>query len=72
MRWSKKGSSNYPEAHNNLGVALARQGKMDEAVAQFEKALWLKPDYAQARKNLELALQMVDETTEATITGAHP
>ncbi len=45
-----------PLAHNNLGLALAAQGKMDQAVAQYNEALRLKPDYALAHNNLGLAL----------------
>ena len=38
----------YAEAHNNLGLALQNQGKLDEAAEHFRKALSLKPDYAEA------------------------
>ena len=31
-------------AHNNLGLALAAQGKMDQAMAQYAEALRLQPD----------------------------
>ena len=43
-------------AHNGLGVALMRQGKVAEAAGQFREALRLKPDYDFARANLERAL----------------
>ena len=43
-------------AHNNLGVALADRGRIDEAIAQYQKALEIKPDYAEAHNNLGLAL----------------
>jgi protein O-GlcNAc transferase len=42
----------YAEAHNNLGNALNDQGKLDEAVACYRRALELKPDYAEAHNNL--------------------
>jgi tetratricopeptide (TPR) repeat protein len=39
-------------AHNNLGVALTTQKRLDEARHHFEKALEFNPGYAQARLNL--------------------
>ena len=47
-------SGNYL-AHNNLGVALAAQGKLDEAIQHYQQALLLKPDYAAAHVNLGVA-----------------
>jgi len=46
----------YPEAVNNLGLALLGQGKTEDAIAQFGEALRLKPDYAMACSNLGNAL----------------
>ena len=43
-------------AHNNLGNALLQKGKVDEAIAHFQKALQIKPDYAEAHYNLGNAL----------------
>jgi tetratricopeptide (TPR) repeat protein len=43
-------------AHNNLGVSLAEQGKLDEAIAHYSEALRIKPDYANAHNNLGAAL----------------
>ena len=39
-------------AHNNLGNALAKQGKFNDAIAQYSEALRIKPDYAFAQNNL--------------------
>src|SRR5208282_232427 len=39
-------------AHGNLGVVLAGQGKLDEAIWQYRRALELKPDYVDAYNNL--------------------
>jgi tetratricopeptide (TPR) repeat protein len=43
-------------AHNSLGVALMDQGRAQEAVTQYEKALHIKADYAEAHNNLGVAL----------------
>ncbi|MGD0826757.1 MAG: tetratricopeptide repeat protein [Desulfobaccales bacterium] len=45
-----------PVIHVNLGVALAAQGKLDQAMAHYAEALRLEPDDAQAHNNLGLAL----------------
>jgi protein O-mannosyl-transferase len=39
-------------AHDNLGVIFVKQGKMDEAIAQFQKALVITPGNADAHDNL--------------------
>ena len=41
------------DAQTNLGVALARQGQLDEAKMLFERALLLDPRNAAARQNLD-------------------
>jgi Flp pilus assembly protein TadD len=49
--------SGSAESHLRLGVALGQQSQFDEALAQFRKALELKPDYAEAHYNMGFALQ---------------
>ena len=44
-------------AHNNLGSSLPDEGKNEEAIAHYKMAIGLKPDYAEAKKNLETALR---------------
>jgi Flp pilus assembly protein TadD len=43
------------EAHNLLGVAIASQGRVDEAAAAFAEAVRLNPQYEEARNNLARA-----------------
>ena len=46
----------FAEAYNNLGIVLAQQGKLNEAITSYQQALQLKTDYAEAVSNLGLAL----------------
>jgi tetratricopeptide (TPR) repeat protein len=41
-----------PNAWNNLGILAAREGKTDEAIGFFQKALRIDPDHAVALQNL--------------------
>jgi tetratricopeptide (TPR) repeat protein len=43
-------------AYSNLGTALDRQGRLDEAAREFREAILAKPGYAEAHKNLGLVL----------------
>lgn len=40
------------DVHYNLGIALARQGKVDEAIREYREALRLFPEYVEAHNNL--------------------
>ena len=55
----------YAEAHNSLGIVLARQGKISEAVASFGRAVAWRPDYAEAHNNLGIALAKQGKISEA-------
>ena len=54
-----------PRAHDNLGIALFRAGKMAEAIGHFEQALRLLLDYPNAHYNLGLALTQAGKVREA-------
>ena len=43
------------DAHNNLGVALASLGQVEEAVPHFRRAVALSPGHAAAQRNLAAA-----------------
>jgi tetratricopeptide (TPR) repeat protein len=50
---------------NNVGARLLEQGKADAAIAEFQRALSLDPEYFPARLNLAYAYERVDRTEEA-------
>jgi tetratricopeptide (TPR) repeat protein len=57
---------NNERAHNNLGLALEKMpGRLNDAIAQYEEALRLKPDIAGAHSNLGNALEVEGRTADA-------
>jgi tetratricopeptide (TPR) repeat protein len=52
-------------AQNNLGMALMQKGKMDAAIACFQQALQIRPDYADACNNLGYALLQIGKVDAA-------
>jgi len=55
----------YPEALNNLGVALDQVGRPQEAISHYEQALRLRPYYADPYYNLGIALARSGRAREA-------
>ena len=55
----------YARAWNNLGVALAGEGKIEEAITAYREAIRLQPTNRQAYYNLGLALAGRKEYQEA-------
>jgi tetratricopeptide (TPR) repeat protein len=58
-KWAEKAfrkvvdlAPDYAEAHNYLGAAQLRQGKLDDAIVSLRKAIELKSDFALAYCNL--------------------
>jgi protein O-mannosyl-transferase len=49
-------TGNNALVHVNLGVALAEQGKLNQAIAQYNAALRLQPNFVEAHFNLGAAL----------------
>ncbi len=52
-------------AHNNHGAVLLALGRLEEALAAFERACALKPDYAEALNNAGNALVSLGRPAEA-------
>ena len=53
------------EAHRNLGEALTREGRWEEALAAFRIAVDLAPEEAREHSNVGAALIMLDRMDEA-------
>jgi tetratricopeptide (TPR) repeat protein len=54
-------------AHDNLGTALAAQGKVDEAEREHRRAIELAPDFPPPHHNLALALDTQGRLDEALV-----
>ncbi len=48
---------NYPNTHNQLGLALAGKGNLDAAIREYLVALRINPDDADTHYNLGIAFQ---------------
>lgn len=68
---AKEGAGHEALRHFNAGVSLAREGRLDSAADEFQEAIKLKPDYAEAYDQLglvyakkgqyNLAVELVEE-----------
>ncbi len=54
-------------AHGNLGMILAGRGQVDKAMANYRKALEIRPDYPEAYYNLGVALSECGRLDEAIV-----
>lgn len=54
-------------AHNNLGTALLREGRLDEALVEFARAVEANPGFLESEYNLATALIAKDRLEEAVI-----
>ncbi|MBE9190177.1 tetratricopeptide repeat protein [Gloeocapsopsis crepidinum LEGE 06123] len=59
------------EVHNNQGVELAEQGRLAEAIAAFNRAISVYPEYENAHNNLGLALGNQNKFAEAIAAFNH-
>ncbi len=53
------------KSHNNLGTALRREGRLDDAIVQYQEALKIDAGYAPAHYNLGNALLQKGEVNGA-------
>ena len=52
-------------AHGNLGLGLVGRGRIDEGIAEYQKALAIRPDFAAVHNDLGLALAKRNRFDEA-------
>jgi tetratricopeptide (TPR) repeat protein len=60
----------FAEAHNALGNALVRLGKLDAAVDSYDRGLTLRPDIAELHNNLGSALGQQGRLEDAEAAGS--
>jgi predicted TPR repeat methyltransferase len=58
-------AESQPDFHYNLGILLKKQGKLEKAAASYQRAIALKPDYADAHNNLGNVLNAMSKRDEA-------
>lgn len=51
----------YPETHHNLGLLYANKGMIREAIAEFEKALAINPNFFHSRRVLDEIYRKLDQ-----------
>jgi hypothetical protein len=69
FRQAIEADSRRAEAHYHLGLALARQERLTEAVASFQQALFCRPDYPEAYSALGAMFQQaVQDRTPVVVT----
>jgi tetratricopeptide (TPR) repeat protein len=54
-----------PMAHYNLGIVLAKQDRLQEAIQCYQRTIELKPDYANAHYNMANLLARAGQLKEA-------
>jgi tetratricopeptide (TPR) repeat protein len=67
FRHTDKVTSNNDVAHNHLGIALASQGKLEEAMSHYAAALRIKPREQYVHSNLGIALVRQGRLQEAIV-----
>jgi hypothetical protein len=67
FRQALKVTTENPVASNNLGDALVRKGRIDEAIGHFQQALRLMPDFDDAHNSLGNALARKGQLGEAIL-----
>ena len=67
FRHALEATENNFVAHNDLGRALEKEQRVEEAIAQYREALSIKPDFVLALNNLAAALGKQGDLDEAIV-----
>jgi superkiller protein 3 len=59
---------NLVTVHNNLGWLLQKQGRLNEALAEYEAALKIDPKYKYAKNNRDAVLALLKQTQQLAYT----
>jgi protein O-GlcNAc transferase len=59
-----------PETHNHLGIVFVKEGNLGAAIASFQRAIFLNPQYADAHYNLGNALSERDDSAQNDLDSA--
>ena len=65
MQKSADLAPNDSQAHLNIGIALKKLGRLDEAEVSYSQAIDIKPDFAEAHNNLGNVLKQLGRLDEA-------
>lgn len=57
--------SHYPTPHNDAGVILEEEGRLEEAEAAYRQALSLNPSYLEAHANIAMLYERMGEKEKA-------
>lgn len=73
VEWFTRAIRKHPKAEylSSLGIALKQQGRLDEALRVFDKAVQLKPDDAELWKHLAGGLAALGRVSEALLSYQH-
>ena len=55
----------YPTPHNDLGIVLEDQGRLEEATGAYRHALMLDPNYLEAHANLAMLYERMGQKEKA-------
>jgi tetratricopeptide (TPR) repeat protein len=62
----------FPQAENNLGAVLEREGKLDDALLHYRRALAIDSTYKDARNNSRRLTAEIAESSRVSTARPSP